>query len=71
MPSPRELNDREGSMNKTVFDEERGGKRLQVDQLLDTHDPIVFHAYIDDESVWGDFTSIEEAVQYMESLEDY
>ncbi|QGH73364.1 MAG: hypothetical protein [Siphoviridae sp. cttb18] len=59
----------EKSLNKTVSYCGYNGMRFEIDQLLDTKDPIVYHLFLMDgsehgTSLGGDFTSVAEAKEY-------
>ena len=61
------------SLNKTVSKCGYNGMHFEIDQLLDTKDPIVFHLFHMDGSktgraVGGDFTSVAEAKEYAKAF---
>lgn len=63
----------EESLNKTVKMFSRPGLYFEIDQLLDTADPIVYHLFLVNDpmkhrQLGDDFTSIDEAVEYVDEL---
>lgn len=59
----------EESLNRTVSLMGYNNMNFEIDQLLDTHDPIVYHLFHMDGtetgiSIGGDFTSVIEAKEY-------
>jgi len=61
------------SLNKTVSVMGYDGFDFEIDQLLDTKDPVVYHLFYMDGSehgkaIGGDFTSVAEAKEYAKAF---